>query len=165
MQTTERFESTEATVDDERLTKRNRALGWLSGVLAVTVIGLGAWLIFDSGSEAADLTPVQEQMLETIDTYLNAWNTGDGDAAVALMSASGYHDNGGARYAVAEGELESFIERVGQSSSFSVSRSDAAFVGDYVMSTEHIPADSDVQRPSIYWMSTDGTRILWHLAP
>jgi hypothetical protein len=147
------------------LRKRNRWLTWLAGALAVAVIGLGAWLIVDGGSEtAADLTPVQEQMLETIDAYADAWNSGDGAAATALVADSGYHDNGSDRHYVADGDLAAFVEKVHRMN-FSVRRTEAAFVGNYVMTTEHIPAESEVARPSIYWMASDGTRILWHMAP
>lgn len=165
MQTNDRVESTDATVGNDalKLRKGNRWLGWLAGVMAVALLALGAWMIFgDDGGQS--LTAEQEQMLETIDGYLAAWNSGDGAAAAALMAEAGYHDNGGQRVRVAEGQLESFIERV-HGMNFSVSRSDAAFVGNYVMTTEHIPADSEADRPSIYAMSPDGTRIMWHLAP
>lgn len=167
MQTHEKIESAGVPVDIEttKLRKRSRWLGWLSGILALAVIALGTWLIFDGGEESAsaDLTPAQDQMLETIDAYLAAWNSGDGAAAVAVMTPSAYHDNG-TKYTVANGELGRFIETV-SAANFSVSRSDAAFVANYVMTTEHIPADNATERPSIYMMSGDGTKIMWHLAP
>lgn len=168
MRTIERTDSIDTPVGGEigSLRKRNRWLSWFAAALGVAVIGLGALLIFDSGTEdaAADLTSTQEQMLKTIDAYLDAWNAGDGAAAAALVSDSGYHENGSSRYSVADGELVAFITMV-HGMDFSVSRSDAAFVGNYVMTTEHIPADSEVGRPSIYWMASDGNRILWHMAP
>lgn len=168
MRTIERTDSIDAPVGGEiaHLRKRNRWLSWLAAALGVAVIGLGAWFIVDSGTEtaAADLTPTQVQMLETIDAYLDAWNAGDGAAAAALVSDSGYHDNGNSRYSVADGGLTAFITMV-HGMDFSVSRTDAAFVGNYVMTTEHIPADSEVGRPSIYWMASDGNRILWHMSP
>ncbi|NNC93550.1 MAG: hypothetical protein HKN80_13790, partial [Acidimicrobiia bacterium] len=47
MQTIEKVESVEAPFDDEtlKLKKRSRWLGWLAGILAVAVVGLGIWLI------------------------------------------------------------------------------------------------------------------------
>ena len=162
MQTTERT-SSEIVDRIPKLQRRNRTLVWLSGMLAAFVLAAGAWIIFD-GFSASDLTPVQEEMLDTIDAYLEAWNSGDGTAATELMSVSGYHDNGDSRYYAAEGRLAAFIDLV-HDLNFTVSRTGAAFVGDYVMTTEHIPASSEVDRPSIYRMSNDGTLILWHLAP
>jgi hypothetical protein len=165
METIERTETPTAPLDDAMLmlNRRSRMLGWLAGILAVAVVAMGAWMIFgDDGGQS--LTAEQEQMIETVDAYLDSWNTGDGAAAAALMSPSGYHDNG-SRYFVRDGQLAAFIEQV-HGMNFSVSRTgDAAFVGNYVMTTEHIPATSTTDRPSIYKMSTDGTTILWHHAP
>lgn len=164
----------EVTVVDDRvggLKRQNRWLRWTSAVLAIAVIALGAWLFFgnDSGSGDLDLTPEQEQMLETINAQLAAWNDGDGAGVVALMaSESSYHDNGSRRIAVADGALEDFVNGLG-SLSFSVrslaTEGEAAFVGNYVMTTDFVPADSQTPRPSIYRMTPDGSAVVWHYAP
>jgi hypothetical protein len=163
------METVEKTRDEKT---RNRQAATLNRwptvaivVLSAAVVAMGATLILDGSSEAeAELTPVQEEMLETIDAYMDAWNAGDGATAAALMAPSGYHDNGSLRSYVAQGDLERFIDGV-SGVGFSVSRSDAAFVGGYVMTTDQRPAGSSTDQPSIYKMSPDGTVILWHLAP
>jgi hypothetical protein len=163
MQTLERTES--APVVDEPIhtpKNRNRTFVFLSAILAVAVLVMGAIMIFgDDGGQS--LTPEQEQMLETIDQYGAALNAGDGAAATALMAPSGYHDNG-KRYPVADGRLEAFFDNI-DDLGFSMRRSDAAFIGTYVITTDHIPADSEEVRPSIFRMNADGTMIMWHYAP
>lgn len=171
MQTIEQVQTPEPVVDDEvgALKKRIRWLSWLSGTLAVVVIGLGAWLLFgDSGTSDADLTAEQEQMLETINGQLAAWNDADGAGVVAFMaSPTSYHDNGTRRIPVADGELEAYVDRLGSSFSVrsSASDGDAAFVGDFVMTTDYIPETSETPRPSIFEMTPDGTAVVWHYAP
>lgn len=164
MQTIDRVDSTEV-VDDQmrKLRRRSWWLGWLAGILALAVIGLGAWAIFGDSDSTADLTPAQEQMVETLDASLVAWNSGDGAAAEALMPPSGYHDNGTMKY-YANGELAGLIDWA-HSTGFSVSSSDRVFIGDFVIGTNHIPADSTDVRLSIFKMSPDGTQILWHFTP
>ncbi len=163
MQTIEEVEATEVDRDQTiQLRKRNRWLGYLAGILAVAVVGLGAWIVFDSDS-TADLTPAQEQMIETLDASLVAWNSGDGVAAEALMAPSGYHDNGIDRY-YANGELAALID-FAHVTGFSVSTTDRVFIGDFVIATSHIPADSTDVRVSMFKMSPDGTQILWHFTP
>jgi hypothetical protein len=172
MQTIEQVQTPEPVVDNEvgALKKRIRRLSWLSGVLVVVVLGLGAWLLFgDSGTSDADLTAEQEQMLETINGHVAAWNDGDGAGVVAFMaSPTSYHDNGTGRIPVADGELEAYVDRLG-SQSFSVRSSasdgDAAFVGNFVMTTDYIPETSETPRPSIYKMTPDGTAVVWHYVP
>ena len=150
----------------ETVAKRNRGLWGLVGALFAAVVVLGGMLVFDDDG-GPDLTAEQDQMLETIEGYLNAWNDGDGAAATAYMAPSAYHDNGSNRYTVADGELEAFLESisVGFSVRSSVTDGEAAFVGDYVMTTDFIPATSTLERPSIFKMSADGSTILWHYAP
>lgn len=162
MQTIEKVEPMEAPVDNEilNLKKRNRWLGWLAGILAVAVVAMGAWMIFaDSGGQS--LTAEQEQMLVTIDTYSEAWNSGDGEAAVAVMMPSAYHQVEGRKYTVANGELADYVEFV-HSGGVSFRVSDTAVHGTVVVTTVHIPADSATERTSIYEMSPDGSKILWH---
>jgi hypothetical protein len=47
----------------------------------------------------------------------------------------------------------------------SASDGDAAFVGDFVMTTDDIPETSETPHPSIFKMTPDGTAVLWHYAP
>ena len=170
MQTIERVETPPLVTshDAEQLRKQNRLLRWLSIALAVIVVAAGAWIVFDDGDgdSAADLTAEQEQMLETIDAYIDAWNDHDGAAAAALMAGdASYHDNG-VRYLVADGRFADFVTGL---STFSVASSaqdgEAAFVGNYVLTTDFIPETSTIARPSFYKMTSDGTAIVWHYAP
>lgn len=168
MQTLEQVETSPsvASGDTQQLRKQNRLLTWLSIALAVIVVAAGAWIVFDDGGSAADLTAEQEQMLETINAYGTAWNDHDGTAAATLMASdASYHDNG-TRYLVADGRLAGFISSL---SSFSVRSSaqdgEAAFVGNYVLTTDFIPETSTTGRPSFFKMTPDGTAIVWHYAP
>lgn len=140
MQTLERTES--ALVVDEQihtLKNRNRTFIFLSAILAVAVLVMGAIMIFgDDGGQS--LTPEQEQMLETIDQYGAALNAGDGAAAAALMAPSGWQqvEVDGKRCLVADGSLQAHFDGI-DALGYSQRRSDAAFVGPYVMTTNHIP--------------------------
>ena len=153
--------------DTQALKARVRMLGWLSAILAIAVIALGAWLIFDGGESADDLTATQEQTLETLDAYLEAWNDADGAAAVALMTPNGYHDNLNAKYYAnpsgSQGSLERLVDSA-DSLGFSVSRSDVTFVGPWVVNTEHRPAGSANESLSLFYMNADGTKIVRHIA-
>ncbi len=166
METMERKDAMAPPSDSEnsRLRRLNRRLGWATAILTVAVIALGAWVIYDTTSGGDDLTAFQEQSQETIETAAEAWNSGDGAALAALMPPNGYHDNGSNRYYVSGGELENFVDSV-HSAGFSVSTTDFAFVGTFVMTTDHVPADATAERPSLWKMSPDGTQILWHYAP
>lgn len=168
METLERVETPPLVTshDADKLRKQNRLLMWLAIALAAMVVAAGAWIVLDGGDSAVDLTAEQEQMLETIDAYLTAWNDHDGAAAAALMVGDdSYHDNG-IRYPVAEGRLADFVTGL---STFSVASSaqdgEAAFVGNYVLTTDFIPETSTIARPSLFRMTSDGTAIVWHYAP
>lgn len=170
MKTMQRNTTTPPMVIDEvgPLKRKNRLLTWLSIALAAALVAFGALVYIDSGDTTNDLTAEQEQMLETIDAYRVAWNDHDGPAAAALMASDdSYHDNG-TRYLVAEGRLENLISGLG-GLSFSVrslaSDGEAAFVGNYVLTTDFIPASSTIARPSFFKMTPDGTAIIWHYAP
>ena len=164
MQTLERNES--ALVVDEQihtLKNRNRTLVVLSAILALAVIAMGAIMIFgEDGGQS--LTPEQEQMLETIDQYGAALNAGDGAAATALMAPSAWHQSGPdeKRYTVADGQLEAHVDGI-DALGYSQRRTDAAFVGTVVMTTNHVPATSEDVRAAIFRMNFDGTLIIWHL--
>ncbi|MBT8194137.1 MAG: hypothetical protein HKO63_05370 [Acidimicrobiia bacterium] len=155
----------EAPLDKQILTlkKRDRWLAWLAGILVVAVVAMGAWMIFgDDGGQS--LTAAQEQMLETVDQALVAWNAHDGEALAALYMPSGYHDNGSMRYYVAEGKLADYVTSLG-SMTFSVRSGEHYVIGNLVFSEGYVPQQSETVRPGIHAMSADGKRILWHLAP
>lgn len=170
MKTMQRESTTPPTVIDEvtPLKSKNRLFTWLSIALVAALVAFAALVFIDSGDAADELTAEQEQMLETIDAYLAAWNDHDGAAAAALMASdSSYHDNG-TRYLVAEQRLERLISGLaGLSVSVRSLASDgeAAFVGNYVLTTDFIPASSTIPRPSFFKMTPDGTAIIWHYAP
>jgi hypothetical protein len=146
------------------LRKRNRWLGWLAGILAVAVVALGAWLIF-GGDSGQSLTAEQEQMIETVDQALVAWNSYDGEAVAALYAGdNGFHDNGSSTYYVRDGELARFVDGL-EFLGFSVSSGEHFVIGNYVVSEGYIPADSENLTLGIHAMSADGTKILWHLVP
>lgn len=77
MQTVEKVESVEAPFDPNmtKIKKRNRGLSWLAGILAVAVIGLGAWLIVEL--TASDGASVPEGVQTAIDDYNAAWQATD----------------------------------------------------------------------------------------
>jgi len=73
MQTIERPEALQAPSGDlTKLKKRNRLLAWAVAILAVTVIGLGAWLISEVVA-SDDLTTVPAEIDAALDTYNAAW--------------------------------------------------------------------------------------------
>lgn len=78
MQTIERPETPHAPSGDTKLKRRNRLLTWLVAILAVAVVGLGAWLIVEvtAGSEGATPPGAVQAVL---DDYLAAWETNDSD--------------------------------------------------------------------------------------
>jgi hypothetical protein len=87
MQTIEKAEPVEAPVGNEILSlkKRNRWLGWLAGILAVAVVGLGVWLMAELGGGSSDtaVTPEIEQLLTD---YSTTWSNADGAAYLALLT-------------------------------------------------------------------------------
>lgn len=160
MKTMER-DSTPPPIEVVESRSRNRMFMWLAAAMAVALIAFGTWAFVDSGD---GLTAEQEQMVETLDAYIEAWNDHDGEAAAALMATdSSYHDNGTARIRVADGRFADYVTRL---RGFSVrSEGKPAFVGDFVMTTDYIPESSTSPRPSIFRMTSDGTKIIWHYAP
>lgn len=86
MQTIEKPEATNgATEELTTLAKRARWLGWLAGILAATVLGLGAWLIAD-GSSGDDTGSLPSGAQAALDDYFAAWDTTDGDALLAATT-------------------------------------------------------------------------------
>mgnify|MGYP001814559782 CR=1 FL=1 len=144
-----------------RYRTRSRILAAVSVVLGVAVIGFGAWTLF-SGDDDRMLTAEQEAMFETIDEYLAAWNEGDAAAADALLDPDGYLEDISGRYYVSDGRHAAYVESM-HSTGFSLERTDEA----YVIANTVLVAYTGVQNsvPGLYYMSPDGTKILWVLDP
>jgi len=86
MQTIEKVEESTAPFDDEtlKLKKRTRWLGWLAGILAVAVVGLGVWLIAEVTSGDGASLPDEAQLV--LDDYAAAWENHDRDAFIATTT-------------------------------------------------------------------------------
>lgn len=127
MQTIEQEEPT-IVVDDEilHLRKRNRGLGWLLGILAVAVIGLGAWLIVELTS--SDGTSLPSEVQAALDDYEAAWETGD--AATFLASTTDdytFMSNGGTEFSKFQ---QSAVISLGDAFSFQVDPVETTVIGD-----------------------------------
>ena len=167
MQTVELIEELDVAAEDALPDDRGGWLGWLTAVLGVAVIVLAVWLAFgDEGSK--ELTPEQERMLTTISDYIDATNARDGAAAAGFMSWEGaYHDTGTRRFHVRNGELANYIDSLGSSQLVRTSAADgeATFVGTYVLTIDYSPPFAEMGEPSLYKMTTNGTKIVWHYTP
>ena len=78
MQTIERPGAAQASPGDTKLKSRNRMLTWLVGILAVAVIGLGAWLVAEM-SASSDTGSLPAEVEAVLDDYITAWETTDSD--------------------------------------------------------------------------------------
>ena len=156
-------ESVSVVEDSGRYRTRSRALGWISIVLLVVVIGLAAWIVFadDSGQE---LTTEQEQSLETIEAYLAAWNAGDAAAADALMDPNGFLEDIGGRWYVADGSHARYLETV-QAMGFTMELIDTYAMDNVVLVTYRSAEGGNPSTPNVYYMSPDGTQIRWVIDP
>ena len=123
MQTIDRVESTEV-VDDRisKLRKRNRGLGWLAGLLAVAVIGLGGWLIADLNSGSAETAPTAE-IEQLLNDYNTAWNEADGAGYLSMLTDS---------YTIETPRYGAFTGPE-QALNFEPARNGVQTVGDYTM--------------------------------
>lgn len=162
MLTTNEYEIPHADKQESRSGWRgSAALPWTIGVLVVLVVGLAA-LVVVSGDEAAGTTPEQQQMLETIDAYLAGWNDGDETAVLAVMDPNGFYENAADRWSAADGGLAGYVNTM-HSLGLTVTRGDAVFLGDTVVTSQETYGQSDSYE-SIYRMSPDGTTIMWNLS-
>lgn len=110
---------------------------------------------------STDLTAEQEQMIQTIDRYLAAWNAGDGAAADEVMDPNGYLEDIGGRWYVADGEHARYLETL-HATGFPIERSDhVAVIGNVVLMTNTYAEGSTSPSPNIYYMYPDGTKIWW----
>ncbi len=78
-------EETVAVPRLETMERRNRGLGIAIVVLAILVLALGAWTIYDFSQGAA--TAPSSEMTQLLDDYDTAWNNYDGEAFLALTTA------------------------------------------------------------------------------
>ncbi|MGI9585061.1 MAG: nuclear transport factor 2 family protein [Acidimicrobiia bacterium] len=166
MQETMSTHSTEAATasDVRRLRWWVRTLVGVSIVLALVVVGLAAWTAFGGESDKA-LSAEQEQMVETVDAYIAAWNAGDGDAAEALMDPKGYLEDVGGRWHVADGQHTAYLETL-HATGFPIFRSDdVSVVGSVVLVSHTYAEGSSSESPNVYYLSPDGTQIRWVLEP
>lgn len=141
--------------------KRSRTLIAAAAVLAVAAIGLGAWVLL-SEDDGQTLTAEQETMFETIDGYIAAWNEGDAAAADALVDPDGYLEDISGRYYVSDGRHGAYVESM-YSTGFSLQRTDEAYVIANMVLVGY--AQFPDNAPGLYYMSPDGTKILWVLDP
>ena len=157
------LESTSVVEELSRYRTRSLVLGWISALLVVVVIGLGAWIVFadESGQE---LTTEQEQSLQTIEAYLTAWNAGDGAAADALMDPNGFMEDVGGRWYVADGSHARYLETL-QTMGWTMKLVDTHAMGNIVLVTYSSAEGSNPQNPNVYYMSPDGTQIRWVIEP
>ena len=156
-------QSTSVVLESGRHKTRSLVLGWVSALLVVAVVGLGAWIVFadDSGQ---DLTTEQEQSLETIEAYLAAWNAGDAAAADALMDPNGYLEDPGGRFYVADGSHARWLEST-QSMGFTMEVVDTYAMDNVVLVTYRSAEGGNPSTPNVYYMSPDGTQIHWVIDP
>jgi hypothetical protein len=148
--------------DAVRYRRRARVLGWIAVSLGIAVVGLVGWI--NLGSEAVDTTTEQDQMMETIDAYIAAWNTGDGAAADALMDPNGYLEDVGGRWYVAENEHSNYIDFL-HMTGFHITRGEPVFVNNVVVVPHEYAAGNPYTSPNIYYMYPDGSKIWWVLEP
>jgi hypothetical protein len=74
----------------------NRGLIVTIVVLAVALLALGAWAIYQQTAESETAVPAAVE--ELLNDYGVAWSNHDGEAFLALTTADYVHDNGGATY-------------------------------------------------------------------
>ena len=83
-------------LDDQklaRLQRRLRALTTTVIVLAVALIGLGAWVIYDLVTESD--TAATGEIETLLEDYQTAWNEYDGEAFLALVTDNFVHEYAG----------------------------------------------------------------------
>jgi hypothetical protein len=160
--TTRSLESEVQTEGPERYRKLAMVFGWIAAILVIALLGLIAWIALDT--DTTEITAEQQQMIETIDAYIAAWNDGDGAAADALMDPNGYLEDAGGRWYVAENGHSNYLEFL-HMTGFNITRGDPVFVNNVVVVPHMYAEDSPIKRPNIYYMYPDGTRIWWVLEP
>lgn len=119
MQTIEKVDPAEARFDPttEKIKKRNRLLGWLAGILALAVIGLGAWLIVElsSADQSAGFESLPPEVQAAYNGYIDGWLAHDGEAALSFATDDYHFVSGEAAFgrtaqarAISQGEFINF---------------------------------------------------------
>lgn len=80
------------TLVDVEHPRRGAGWMWSSILLAVALIGLGAWFVADMTSDPP--TAPTDGVATLIDDYHDAWNTNDGEALMALVTDDFVFDDG-----------------------------------------------------------------------
>jgi hypothetical protein len=92
---------TQGSPEIDRLHRRVRALTITVVVLAVALVGLGAWMIYDYATSSD--TAVTSEVDTLLDDYMAAWNDYDADVFLALVT-DGYTFEGFGEVNTAEEE-------------------------------------------------------------
>ena len=160
--TTHTQDSEVQSEDSARYRRLAFAFGLMATALGIVLLGLVAWIVLDT--DPTDVTSEQQQMIETIDAYIAAWNAGDGQAADALMDAGGYLEDVGGKWYVAENGHSNYLEFL-HMTGFNITRGDPVFVGNVVVVPHEYVEGSPYKSPNIYFMYPDGSKIWWVLEP
>lgn len=90
-------------------------------IVAALIVGLIAGFALwgtddtDVGDAVAaggvELTARQEQMVDLIDDYVDAWQNGDGDAVAAMFAPEGSLTVDGTEFPVEDGQLAGYVDR------------------------------------------------------
>jgi len=143
--------------------RENRRLKGVAVVLAVSLALFAGVTPFGNGLRG--LTAEQEQMVETIDTYLAAWNSGNAAAGEAVMTPDAFFEDASGRWMVADGSHADYLRLV-HSLGMRFYRVGEPVAVDRIVivptgSSENAPSPA----PDVYYMSPDGTEILWMIEP
>ncbi len=161
---TEVEEPVEASGRDVAVLRRqNRRLKRIAAVLATLLVLFVAVTLVGDG--ALILTGEQKRMVETIDTYLAGWNSGDAAAAEAVMAADAFFEDASGRWMVADGSHADYLTAVHSFGMRFYRVGEPVALGRVVI----VPTASSQNSPSpatdVYYMSPDGTEILWMIEP
>lgn len=80
----------------DRLIASNRRLWATVVILVAALIGFGGWVL--AGRATGPGEPVTDDIAQLLDAHLEAWNTWDGDAYLALATPNAIHTSGSATY-------------------------------------------------------------------
>ena len=118
---------------------------------------------------ADELRAIQKQRIELLGpngAFTKAWNGNDAAAVIAFFSPNGIHQNqGGNRFAVTDGGLESHVASL-QADGFRIVPTDDPMIvwDDYVLvfSKATHPAHGTGNMAGLAQFEPDGTRIIFH---
>lgn len=109
------------------------------------------------------LTPEQAQMVATVESYIAAWNSGEADAAAAVMYSDGYLEDVSGRWLIADGSHADYL-RLFHSLGKQIYLEDPVIV-ENVLVALHRYSEGGPVSPNIYYMTRDGTQIYWVIEP